>query len=53
MGLGSAYSDVDQVLDMPRLLLKVVRLQEHALRPDNPAAPAHGFSARVNSTARR
>jgi hypothetical protein len=53
MRLGGAYTDIDQVFDMPRLLLKVVRLQEHALRPDNPAAPAHGCSASFNSTARR
>jgi hypothetical protein len=30
------------VLDVACFLLEVMRLQEHALRPDDPACPTHG-----------
>jgi hypothetical protein len=39
------HAHVDQMLQMPRLLLEMVGLQEHALRPDDFGAMAHRSGA--------
>ena len=41
IGRDAAGPCIDQPGNVARLLLKVVRLQEHALRPDHRAAPTH------------
>jgi hypothetical protein len=49
MRAGGPDAQVDLVLDMTSFLLEVMRLQEHALRPDDLAAPTHLVSIRESA----